>query len=166
MPLYHGDLEAAGLPTGALALRRLLAEHDALFVSTPEYNAFVPPLLVNAFDWVSRVPASDGLPQGLATTAGKVAGLVSASPGPLGGLLGALRGFLGATIGLLVVPEHYALGQADKALADGATLDARQDAGLQRVVDAVLRTGRALQAAARPIRRALSRPRSAARASR
>lgn len=142
LPLYHGDVEAAGLPAGALALRRLLAEHDALLLVTPEYNGFPPPLLVNAFDWVSRVPASDGLPAGLAATAGKVVGLTSASPGALGGLrsLMFLRQFLQMNLGMLVVPEQFALGQANQAFAaDGSLADAKHAASMQRVVDAVLR---------------------------
>jgi chromate reductase, NAD(P)H dehydrogenase (quinone) len=149
IPLYHGDLEAAGLPAGALALRRQLAEHDALLVVTPEYNGFPPPLLLNAFDWVSRVPASEGLPSGLAVTAGKVAALASASPGALGGLrsLMFLRQFLQLSIGMVVVPEQFALGQAHQAFAeDGSLSDAKQAAGLQRVLEALQRTAVALRA--------------------
>lgn len=148
LPLYHGDLEAVGLPSGATALRQTLAAHDALLVVSPEYNGFPPPLLVNAFDWLSRVPASDGLPAGLALTAGKVVGLASASPGALGGLrsLMFLRQFLQLSIGMLVVPEQFALGQAHQAFAaDGGLGDAKQAASLRRVVDAVVRTASALR---------------------
>lgn len=150
IPLYHGDTEAAGLPAGVVALWRQIAAHDAVLVVTPEYNAFPPPLLVNAFDWVSRVPAADGLPAGLGVTAGKVTALVSASPGALGGLrsLMFLRQFLQLTIGMLVVPEQFALGQAHQAFAeDGSVADARQAASLQRVLDALLRTTAAMRAA-------------------
>lgn len=149
IPLYHGDVEAAGMPAGAVALWRQIAAHDAVLVVTPEYNAFPPPLLVNAFDWVSRVPAADGLPAGLGVTAGKVTGLLSASPGALGGLrsLMFLRQFLQLSIGMLVVPEQFALGQANQAFADdGSLADARQAGGLQRVVDALLRTAGAMRA--------------------
>lgn len=150
IPLYHGDVEAAGMPAGAVALWRQIAAHDAVLVVTPEYNAFPPPLLVNAFDWVSRVPAADGLPAGLGVTAGKVTGLLSASPGALGGLrsLMFLRQFLQLSIGMLVVPEQFALGQANQAFAeDGRLADARQASGLQRVIDALLRTAGAMRAA-------------------
>ena len=149
LPLYHGDIEAAGLPAGAFELRRLLAAHDAVLIVTPEYNAFPPPLLINAFDWVSRVPpASEGLPAGLAVTAGKVTGLLSASPGALGGLrsLMFLRQYLQLGLGMLVVPEQFALGQAPKAFADdGSLVDAKQVDAVQRVVDAVLHLAGALR---------------------
>ena len=81
LPLYDGDIEAVGQPAGALELRRLFASHDAVLLAAPEYNSFVTPLLVNAFDWASRPKAGDGLPDGLAAMRGTVAGLMSASPG-------------------------------------------------------------------------------------
>ena len=150
LPLYHGDLEVAGLPGGATGLRHTVAAHDALLIVSPEYNGFPPPLLVNAFDWLSRVPASQDLPAGLAVTAGKVLGLASASPGALGGLrsLMFLRQFMQMSIGMLVVPEQFALGQANQAFAaDGSLADARQAASLRRVVDALIRTAGALRSA-------------------
>lgn len=148
LPIYHGDIEAAGVPAGAFELRRLLAAHDALLVVTPEYNAFPPPLLMNAFDWVSRVPASEGLPAGMAVIAGKVTGLLSASPGALGGLrsLMFLRQYLQLGLGMLVAPEQFALGQAPKAFADdGSLADPKQGDAVQRVVDAVLHLAGALR---------------------
>ena len=150
LPLYDAEIEAAGLPAGAFELRRLFASHEALIVASPEYNGFPTPLLINAFDWASRVPAGDDLPSGLAAMAGTVAGVVSASPGALGGLrsLGFIRQFLQHTPAMLVVPEQFALGQASKAFDEqGSLVDEKQSASLQRVVDAVLRTARALATA-------------------
>jgi chromate reductase, NAD(P)H dehydrogenase (quinone) len=151
LPVYDAEIEAAGLPAGALELRRLFATHDAVVVASPEYNGFPTPLLINAFDWTSRVPAADGLPSGLATTAGKVCGVVSASPGALGGLRSLLfvRQFLSLAIGMLVVPEQFALVLAGKAFDnDGKLVNDKQQAAVQRVVDAVLRTATALKVAA------------------
>lgn len=151
LPVYDGDIEAAGLPAGALEFRRLVAQADALLIATPEYNGFIPPLLVNAFDWLSRVPASQELPAGLVATAGKVAGVMSASPGALGGLrsLNYLRQFLQMAFGMLVVPEQFALSQANKAFdaGSGELGDEKQRQSVQRVVQAVLRTASALKAA-------------------
>jgi len=149
LPLYDADIERAGMPAGALELRRLFAQADAVVVATPEYNGFVPPLLINAFDWLSRVPAADGLPSGLESTASKVAGVMSASPGALGGLrsLNYLRQFLQMVIGMLVVPEQFALSQANKAF-DAETrqlVDGKHQQAVQRVVQAVLRTAGALR---------------------
>ena len=148
LPLYDAEIEAAGLPAGALELRRLLAMHDALLVASPEYNGFPTPLLINALDWVSRVPAADGAPTGLAAMAGKPAGVMSASPGPMGGLrsLGFARQFLHNTLGMLVVPEQFALVQAGKAFDEqGALIDAKQTQAVQRVVASVIRVAGALK---------------------
>ena len=150
LPVYDAEIEAAGLPPGALELRRLFASHDAVIVASPEYNGFPTPLLINALDWTSRVPAADGLPAGLAATAGKVCGVISASPGALGGLRSLLfvRQFLSLAIGMLVVPEQFALPLAGKAFdAQGQFIDAKQQAAVQRVADAVLRTATALKVA-------------------
>ena len=151
LPVYDAEIEAAGLPAGALELRRLFATHDAVIVASPEYNGFPTPLLINAFDWTSRVPAADGLPSGLAALAGKVTGVLSASPGALGGLRSLLfvRQFLSLAIGMLVLPEQFALVLAGKAFDEhGKLVDDKQQAAVQRVVDAVLRTASALKAAA------------------
>ena len=149
LPLYDAEIEAAGLPGGALELRRLFAAHEAVIVASPEYNGFPTPLLINAFNWASRVPASGDQPSGLAAMAGTVAGVLSASPGALGGLrsLGFIRQFLQLAPAMLVVPEQFALGQAGKAFdAAGHLVDDKQVQAVQRVVDAVLRTARALAA--------------------
>ena len=149
LPLYDAEIEAAGMPAGALELRRLLAGHAALLVASPEYNGFPTPLLINAFDWASRVAAADGLPSGLGAMAGKVAGVMSASPGPMGGLrsLGFARQFLHNTLGMLVVPEQFALVQAGKAFDEqGALIDAKQLQAVQRVAASVVRVTGALKA--------------------
>ena len=149
LPIYDADLHERGTPAGAIRLVRLFAEHDALLLATPEYNGFPTPLLINALDWVSAMPAADGQPSGSAALAGTVAGLLSASPGPFGGLrsLLATRQFLQMNLGMLVVPEQFGLVRADQAFdAAGSLLDAAALADLARVVDAVLRTARALKA--------------------
>ena len=151
LPLYDAEIEAAGVPAGALELRRLFATHDAVIIASPEYNGFPTPLLINALDWTSRVPALGDLPSGLVAMGGAVAGVVSASPGALGGLRSLLfvRQFLQLALGLLVVPEQFALGQANKAFDDsGQLIDAKQLQSVQRVVSSVLRTAGALKATA------------------
>lgn len=142
LPIYDADVEAQGMPEGARTLRRLFAEHDALLLASPEYNGFPTPLLINALDWASRPVAEDGLPSGPAAMSGTVAGLLSASPGAFGGLRSLLhtRQFLQMNLGMLVVPEQFGLGQADKAFdAAGALVDAKAQAAVERVVQSVLR---------------------------
>lgn len=125
LPVYDGDLEAsAGVPPGASALRDAVVAHDALWIVTPEYNGFPTPLLINAFDWLSRVRADAGGLGGLAATAGKPAALMSASPGPLGGLrsMNFMRQYLQMAFAMVVSPPQYALGRADEAFDDAGEL--------------------------------------------
>lgn len=147
LPLYDADLEAAqGVPAGARTLRDLFEGHPALLLASPEYNAFVPPLVINTIAWVSRVPAEGDRPSGLAAMAGTVAGLLSASPGALGGLRGLLhlRTALAVSASMLVVPDTLSVGGAAQAFDDqGRLKDAKHRATLQRVVKAVLHAARA-----------------------
>ena len=148
LPLYDAEIEAAGMPAGALELRRLLAQHDALLVASPEYNGFPTPLLINSLDWASRPAAADGLPSGLGAMSGKAAGVMSASPGLLGGTRSLMftRQFLHNTLGMLVVPEQFALAQANQAFdAHGALLDAKHLQAVLRVVASVERVAGALR---------------------
>jgi chromate reductase, NAD(P)H dehydrogenase (quinone) len=136
LPLYDGDLEAAqGVPAGAEELRSAIAAHDALMIVTPEYNGFPTPLVINAFDWLSR------LKEGLATTANKPVALLSSSPGPLGGLrsMNYLRQYLQMAFQMLVVPQQYALNRAGEGFApDGTLADAKAAAAMSGVVKALI----------------------------
>jgi chromate reductase, NAD(P)H dehydrogenase (quinone) len=137
LPLYDGDIEAAqGVPAGAATLRDAIAAHDALIIVTPEYNGFPTPLVINAFDWLSR------LKDGLATTSNKPVALLASSPGALGGLraLNYLRQYLQMAFQMLVVPQQQAVARAQEAFAaDGALADAKAAATLAGVVHAVLK---------------------------
>jgi chromate reductase, NAD(P)H dehydrogenase (quinone) len=151
LPVYDADIEAAGMPVGALELRRLFAGHDAFIVAAPEYNAFVTPLLVNALDWASRPVADGALPSGLAAMNATVAGMLSASPGALGGMRSVLflRSFLSTALGMLVVPETASVSQSHQAFdAAGALKDERSQQAVLRVVRSVLRTAGAGRGAA------------------
>jgi NAD(P)H-dependent FMN reductase len=99
----------------------------------------------NFIDWVSRAESEDEAP--LAAYRGKVAGLLSASPGALGGLRGLvhLRAILG-NIGVLVVPKQFALGGAfSKFDESGALNDAAALAGIKAVVGEVVATASKLR---------------------
>lgn len=151
LPLYHGDLEKdAGVPAAARAFRDALTGHDALLLSTPEYNGFPPPLVINAFDWLSRLAAEDGRPSGLAATANKPVGLLSASPGPYGGLrsLNFTRQYLSMALQMMPVPPQFALGRANEAFDEaGALKDPKAQASMEAVVDRLLRVATVLKAA-------------------
>lgn len=150
LPVYDGDLEAAqGVPAGAATLRDAILQADAVLVVTPEYNGFPTPLLVNAFDWLSRLPAQDGKPNGLAATNGKPAGLLSASPGPLGALrsMNFVRQYLQMAFAMVVHPRQFALSRANEAFdAGGGLKDDKSRQAVDGVVQALLQLALALRA--------------------
>ncbi|MGF1579412.1 MAG: NADPH-dependent FMN reductase [Gemmataceae bacterium] len=126
LPLYDGDLEEAeGLPENAKKLKNLFIESDGFLIACPEYNSSITPLLKNTIDWVSR--PQEGEPP-LVAYKGKVAVLMAASPGGLGGLRGLVhvRAILG-NIGVVVLPQQHAVPKAYDAFGeDGKLLDAAQ----------------------------------------
>ncbi len=147
MPLYDGNDESSkGLPENALKLQALFAAHHAVIVATPEYNGLPTPLLKNTLDWVSRPNKVSAALSGTAVFQGKVAGLLSASPGPAGGLrsLNITRQYF-SNLGMLVVPEQFALGNAANAFTPtGEMLDEKQQQSVARVLNAVLNISRKL----------------------
>jgi NAD(P)H-dependent FMN reductase len=122
LPLFDGDLEdAEGLPENAKKLKDLFKSHDALLISAPEYNSSITGVLKNTLDWVSREASDDEPP--LRDFTGKVATLLSASPGALGGMRGLvhLRAMLG-NIGVIVLPDQVSLPKAHEAFDDAGGL--------------------------------------------
>src|SRR6478672_201805 len=131
LPLFDQDLEAEqGMPENGKKLKKLFIDHDGLLIASPEYNSSFPAVLKNAIDWVSR-PAP-GEPSLLAFR-GKVATLMSASLGALGGLRGLVhvRSILG-NIGVIVLPDQIAVAKAHEAFqSDGSLVDPKQQAGIE-----------------------------------
>jgi chromate reductase len=135
MPLYDGDLEAAeGIPANAMQLRRLMMACDGMILACPEYNSSITGVLKNAIDWVSRPVQGEA---DLVAFKGKVVGLLSASPGALGGLRGlvTVRSMLG-NIGCIVLPDQVAVSKASEAFAEEGSL---RDAGQAERVRGVVR---------------------------
>jgi chromate reductase, NAD(P)H dehydrogenase (quinone) len=109
MPLYDGDLEdAGGLPANVQTMIDLIVSHQGLLIASPEYNSMMTPLLKNTIDWCTR---ADDNP-----FPGKIAAVVSASPGNFGGIrsMTQVRSLL-THLGCHVIPEQCILAQADKA---------------------------------------------------
>ncbi len=123
VPVYDGDFEAEnGLPETIVALQDLMLAHDGLLVASPEYNSGISSSLKTYIDWTSR---PRGEMRSGACYAGKVATLMAASPGALGGIRGLpqARSILGS-LGAIVLPEDFALGKAHEAFdEDGAAKD-------------------------------------------
>lgn len=139
MPLYNEDLEREqGQPAAALAFKNLLVASDGVLIASPEYNSGYPAALKNAIDWASRAAPGE---TPLVAFRGKAAGIMSASPGALGGIrmLPLLRLLL-ANIGMLVVPEQAAVGGAHQQFdTAGAMTDPRLRGMVQAVGVAVAR---------------------------
>jgi chromate reductase, NAD(P)H dehydrogenase (quinone) len=105
---FNQDLEAAP-PADWLAFREKLQKSNGVLFVTPEYNRSIPGVLKNAIDVGSR-------PYGKSSFLGKPIGIVSNSPGPLGGVSAAkqLQNILPGISGpILGQPETYLTGIGD-----------------------------------------------------
>lgn len=146
LPIFDEDVEKAGTPEAALRLKKIFIDHDALLICSPEYNSSITAALKNAIDWVSRSAPGEG---SLAAFQGKVALLLAASPGALGGLRGLvhLRAILG-NIGVTVLPGQYALSQANNAFDEqGALKDTKVAASIGNLVSTLVATTTKLRSA-------------------
>jgi len=132
MPLYDGDLELEkGQPENATRLYEMMKHHDGFLWSCPEYNSSISAVLKNTIDWVSRPRGGE---PSLAAFSRKVAALLSASPGALGGLRGLVhvRAILG-NIGVLVISNQVAVPKAHEAFAEDGS--PRDENLAQRIAD-------------------------------
>lgn len=131
LPVFDQDLEAEqGMPENGRKLKQLFIDHQGLLLACPEYNSSITAVLKNTIDWVSR-PAP-GEPS-LVAFLGKVATLMSASPGALGGLRGlvTVRSILG-NLGVIVLPDQVAIAKASAAIKpDGSLADPKQQAAIE-----------------------------------
>ena len=128
---FNQDLEA-NPPADWLKFRETLQKSNGVLFVTPEYNRSIPGVLKNAIDVGSR-------PYGKSSFNGKPTGIVSNSPGPLGGVSAAkhLQQILPGISGpIMQQPEIYLNGVGD-AFDDKGNLakDALQKV-LQQYIDA------------------------------
>ena len=115
IPLYNGDIEAAGAPDSVVQLREVIRKADGLLIATPEYNYGVPGVLKNAIDWLSRPPRDSALN-------GKVAAVMGASQGTTGTARGQLQlrqAFVFTNTYALLQPEVLVGLAHEKFCADG-----------------------------------------------
>ena len=111
---FNQDLEGAP-PADWLAFREKLQKSDGVIFVTPEYNRAIPGVLKNAIDVASR-------PYGKSSLNGKPVGIVSNSPGPLGGVSAAknLQNVLPGISGpIMQQPETYLNAVGDAFDAEG-----------------------------------------------
>jgi chromate reductase len=130
LPAYDADADGRFAPPTVAALRRALAEADAVVIATPEYNASIPGALKNALDWASR-PFPDNCLRG------KPVAVVGASTGVFGAVWAQadLRRIL-KTIGADVVEAALPIAMAHHAFtASGALRDRRLATALRTIAD-------------------------------
>jgi NAD(P)H-dependent FMN reductase len=142
MPLYNGDLEdAEGMPANAVKLVELINQHAALLIASPEYNSQMAPLLKNTIDWCTRGEENP--------FKGKVAAIVSASPGMFGGIRSmTLARQLLTHLGCHVVPVQCVLPHADEAFDEkGALKEERHRKAARAVATELIRVASKLSAA-------------------
>ncbi len=134
IPLYDADVEEfQGQPDASEALKERIAEADGLLIATPEYDAGIPGVAKNAFDWLSRPPSDRGrvfkdLP----------VGLIGATPGQ-GGTRFAQAAWLPTLrwFGMRLWPgdPYYMAGARDKFDEDGRLTDETSRELLARYVE-------------------------------
>ena len=142
LPIYNGDDEAkSGVPANARNLKQMMAEHQGVFIASPEYNASITPLLKNTIDWISRVRERGEPP--LAVFKNRVFAIGGASDSPYGAMrsLMALRQVLELGCGALVLPEQITVFRASEAFDEMDDLKEERAAATlkrvaQRLVDA------------------------------
>src|ERR1700756_3636629 len=128
---FNQDLEA-NPPADWLAFREKLQKSNGVLFVTPEYNRSIPGVLKNACDVGSR-------PYGKSSFLGKPIGIVSNSPGPLGGVNAAMNlkqilpGYAGSIMGQ---PEIYLNGVGDAFNDKGELVKESLQAVLQQYIDA------------------------------
>ena len=155
IPLYNADDEARGTPGDVIRLKEMMYAHSGWIIASPEYNGSYTALLKNTVDWASS-PAKAGpecsedkaqnWKSGTKPFAGKVVGLLSASPGMMGGLrsLDHLAPLL-RNLQCWLAPQQFALGKAADAFDDQGHL--KEEAALAKVkavVDQVIWAGERL----------------------
>ena len=115
VPMYNADLEAKGTPVDVIRLKQIAYEHAAWIICTPEYNDF-------------------------RATRGKVVGVLSASPGALGGLRSQSHLVpLLLNLQCWVAPKNFALGRAADAFdAQGQLINEAAIKNVQGVIDQVV----------------------------
>ena len=128
---FNQDLEA-NPPADWLSFRERIQKSAGVLFVTPEYNRSIPGVLKNAIDVASR-------PYGKSSFLGKPVGIVSNSPGPLGGIAAAkhlqniLPGISGPIMGQ---PETYLNGVGDAFDEQGNLTKESLQKVLQQYIDA------------------------------
>lgn len=142
IPLYDGDVEAAGIPAPVTALAERIAAADAVLIVSPEYNYSMPGVLKNGLDWLSRVKGQPFAHKPLA--------IMGASPGRFGTVRmqhHLRQALLFTEARVLPKPEVMLGGAGDLFDAGGALVDATTRTQVRRQLEALADAVRARRTA-------------------
>ena len=112
-------------------MARLIAAQHGVFISTPEYNHSLPPLLKNTLDWVSRIQHTGTLPY-----RHKVYAMGGSSDTRTGGAraLLDLRKVLAIAVGALVIPTRIEVPFAQDAFDEAGHFTDEHNAQMLKAV--------------------------------
>ncbi|GAC13430.1 NADPH-dependent FMN reductase [Aliiglaciecola lipolytica] len=140
LPIFTEDLEAEkGMDPNAQKFKELLMDSDGFLISSPEYNSSYSALFKNAIDWASRKIEGE---TPLQAYRGKVAGIMAASPGSIGGMrvLVTLR-MLMENLGTMVLPDQKAISDAfSKFDENGKISDEKIEKALKNIGKTLVET--------------------------
>lgn len=118
LPLVNQDLESKPLPGAVVAFQAAVRDAQVIVVASPEYNASISGALKNAIDWATR-------PMGANLWQGKIAVLLAASPGALGGARGLIHvKTILSGLKAWVIAEQVQCGVAHEAFDENGMLQA------------------------------------------
>ncbi|MBS0627672.1 MAG: NAD(P)H-dependent oxidoreductase [Verrucomicrobia bacterium] len=122
LPFYDQEIEdSQGLPVNALALKKMMMEHDGFLLSCPEYNSSMPAVFKNVIDWTSRKASPTEV--FLSCFTDKAVALMSASQGGLGGIRGLVHvRSMFSNIFSIVLPEQKSIANATEAFDEKGNL--------------------------------------------
>jgi chromate reductase, NAD(P)H dehydrogenase (quinone) len=131
LPFYNQDEDGDNPPAAYTEFRKRIQAADGVLFCTPEYNRSIPAVLKNAIDVGSR-------PYGGSSWNAKPCGVVSVSPGAIGGFganhhLRQCLVFLNMPV--LQQPEAYVGGIGNKVDAEGVSDESTRQF-LQTYIDA------------------------------
>ena len=129
--MYNQDLDELP-PIEWTHFRNEVSKYDGIIFITPEYNRSIPALIKNALDIGSR-------PYGQSVWNGKIAGVISVSPGPLGGALSNnhLKQVLAyLNMDIINYPEVY-IGNVGSLLNSDKVIDERTISLLKTFIDSL-----------------------------
>jgi chromate reductase len=134
IPPYDEDDDVENGPEAVARIRAAVAEADAVFFTTPEYNSSIPGSLKNAIDWLSRPIAKNPLRN-------KPVAVIGASTGMFGAVWAQaeLRKVLAAT-GARVAEGEVAIGHAHTRFEDGRLNDPNLEEEVREVVHLLMAT--------------------------